>query len=141
MIGDNLAKYYSTVDVNLGGQSLWSSTTILWPDFLTLVSAIVTFILSVAILHTSGEVTLQLAWTIDVPTSPTFSSVFELPPPLRLRLVCGVLAIVLCRWQVKYVEHRQIKHLFSLRSILIDFVLNLYIYPSDFVDDRMWLQE
>jgi hypothetical protein len=50
MMGDNLAKYYKTQHDTNGTQNLWSAATMLYPNFLTLVTALVTFIFGVTIL-------------------------------------------------------------------------------------------
>jgi hypothetical protein len=50
MMADNLAKYYKTKHDTNGTQSLWSAATMLYPNFLTLATALVTFIFGVIIL-------------------------------------------------------------------------------------------
>jgi hypothetical protein len=44
MMSINLSKYYQTINVHNGAQVLWSSSTITWPNFLSLVSSAVTWI-------------------------------------------------------------------------------------------------
>lgn len=50
MMGLNLAKYYQTVNDHNGTESLWSHTTFIWPNYLTLGSAVVTFIAASVVL-------------------------------------------------------------------------------------------
>jgi hypothetical protein len=46
----NLAKYYKTLHVTNGNQNLWSAATLLYPNFLTLASAAITFTFGVIVL-------------------------------------------------------------------------------------------
>lgn len=49
-MSDNLAKYYKTINDKNGTQNLWSTATMLYPNFLTLTSATITLLFAIIIL-------------------------------------------------------------------------------------------
>lgn len=51
-MADTLSIYYNTINISTGGQTLWPPTdqTMLWPTYLTLVSAIISLILAIVVL-------------------------------------------------------------------------------------------
>ena len=50
MMGLNLAKYYQTLHDHNGATPLWADTTFTWPNYLTLVAAVITFLAAVVVL-------------------------------------------------------------------------------------------